>query len=406
MQRLNIPLRTGQTTRRDRRVVWKLALLLLTVFCAFVVVRLLVNRVTLDRTFPEHIVIDVVGRGAIATATEQMGTLPLLVGRPITLYDLAPYMRGEFALAVHPTSGERAVAIRGKIPDDVQTDWEGVGVYVDVRGGLTFISSDAAPSEEVSPPPSVRPLSFLPAFAGVVRLPDGGSRNLFVGNSQWTLRLPSDQADLRPPTHFPAGTMAWSAFSPHSTADFFSPLLHASRLDNEILALLKEETGSVLVIQDENGVGYRLTFDGTIDSGILANLSKVLVSLQSPLTQVATLPDRTAVEELRFDPSLVQVSQTEHDGRTVISAELDEDSLHMLQNEAETVVTNRGGLVDIVHEGVRTSSSCLGGASLYIFPKEAARSAAQTTLTNDSSLIFFYTADEIAVSSKKIRICL
>ncbi len=169
-------------------------------------------------------------------------------------------------------------------------------------------------------------------------------------------------------------------------------------------ALLAGQSGDLILIKDEQGVGYRLTVHERIDSQVLAKVLQASVALTSPTTKTVPLPDGSYVDELEADPAGVTMSVEELNDGVFIKADQGDLHLRARQGAKETVITNREVLLDTL-QGGRLELICGLKAENLILPAKLAFLLQTESTTDDSLLSNMLNVKELLISAKKFSVC-
>ncbi len=403
MQRLNIPLRTGQsTTRPSRRVVWPVIFIVGAVLVFYMIAQMIVGRTTLAAGAPAGgEVFDIVGRRALTTLAEHLGDVPLLSNKPVTLNSLLPYLRREALYEVLPDNS-RLIAFRGQLTGEVIKNFQDFGVWVGDFGGVTVLSDTPQDLSAWKTGLGLHLASVFPGYAGTGRLESKSYAVSVVedGVSLWKYRSLWPRG--RAPT-LPQETVALIPFD--STLTDFSAYfgsLFGLGLDQSMQSLLVGRIGTVLLTFDENGWGYRLSLDGVVESQKLVQILQNSVALSYPTTATETLSDGTVVDELRLDLDQVKMSMEETPSGVLVRAEWGEVSLVARRSDEETVITNRSLLLDLQVEEKILGSIC-GNETAMIYPRRISQALPATL--SDPKLSLWNQIDFIGISLGKYKIC-
>ena len=345
MQRLNIPLKSGgQTTRQRRRVVWPLIGVMVAGLFAFCLVRILLGRATLLWIGPsDAMVVDVVGRGSLEQIENHLGNSTIFDGKPLTLNNLAPFVHGEVALALLPTGG-RVFAYRGVLPDPLRTTISTYGVrLVSDAGGVVILSDADTTGMNLNGGLRLSLSSILPSFGGVAR--EGHQlKTIFLGSTGISVGNVANQADPKDM----AGFLAWIQLDSSTIPLFptYEPLAGYGLLAS-IPDLLGSGTGTVLLTTDSDGIGFRIQVNHAIESQKLADLLNKSVALNEPSTVPLSLIDGSSIDELRSDPDLIKTSvQDLGQQGTLITVDGSSAHLAARSDGHATIITNRPSLLD------------------------------------------------------------
>lgn len=369
MQRLNIPMKSGQsTTRRDRRVVWQVAGILLFGLVFLGCVRMLVGRTSLLSLAPEGATaVDIVGRGALADFSEHFSQIPLFPSRPVTFSTLAPSIRREVLWAFLP-NGARVFAYRGDLDDTHVTLFQQYGLFVSQNEGVVILS-DQVLSVTGHPKGRLGLSAALPHYAGM-SLVDG--KTLAIWKNADGFAFGGSPAVFSRPLHdLPASTIASVPFdaSISQVSGYFQTLVGLG-LSSEMQTVLAQHSGWLLLTHDDAGIGYRLQINAEVDSQALAGLIKSSLLLATPTTQTVTLSDGTLIDELHVDNGGGSIVVEELPEGSIIRA--DENDVHLRAKRIAqmTVITNRDALLDLTDETDTLNSTCGVGPGVYLRPQD------------------------------------
>lgn len=393
MQRLNIPLKSGNnTTRPFRRVVWPVAWVVGAGVIFFAIVQMIVGRTTLAVGAPVGgDVFDIVGRRALTELSRQIGNVPLFTNKPVTLNSLLPYVNREILFEILPDSS-RLIAFRGQLTEEERKTLEDFGVWVGDFGGVTVMSDTPQDLSAWKTGFGLHLSSVLPGYAGISKL-EGKLYAASVGADCISLRKPKSFWPSGGVPILPASTVAWVPIDSQSS-DFSAYLssLFGLGLDRPMQSLIVGRDGTVLLTFDEKGWGYRLSLDGMVESQELARILQSSVALLHPTTAAETLSDGTVVDELRLDTSQVEMSMEETSSGVLVQAKWGEVSLVARRSDKETVITNRSELLDL-----RAKNGAL------IFPGRI--SQALGAKLSDPTVSLWNQIDFIGISRGKYQVC-
>lgn len=319
MQRLNIPLaRHTKTTRRNRRVVWLLALGLL-------VFGVLVSRIgalwfSRDEIFSlapaktalaVELQINTTTAPLIASLLEDV---PLISLRSLELTDLLPFIHGSLALFL-TQDGDRSVAIRaaaGELPDFLAA----YGITAQQQGRFVLLSNTLLPISGLSS--RVRK-PFLPSMAktwlGRIELPDlplGGS--ITYDETNISLEFPERQQD---------GTVARAArkdlaisLAMNPPQDSILPAFErlTESFSGKAGAVWPEITASGEVVVQirpaETGLETLMIFKKTdVSKQAVIEQLQIMGAFSRPVIDSTALPDGTHMEEILVQPELVPIEE-------------------------------------------------------------------------------------------------
>ncbi len=405
MERLNIPFKSGKTTRPNRRVVsTSLVLAGVILFGAFAFVRLVLGRSTLLALAPyDAEVIDIVGRSSLLSVAEHFGEVPLLTDRPITLNAILADTRGEAELIIL-SNGERVLAYRGQVSNAQKAFYETLGVLVEVRGGTVLLSSSTnARSQLKEGRVHIGFSSILPGFFGFFR--DGGKQYGLYMNAKGVRAGFVTLFDRRLPT-LPAATIAFTQFSGENQAiSSYIAALSGSGLFEAMHTLLSGRNGSLLLTHDDQGVGYRLTIEERVDSEVLTKLLQTSAALAHPTTKTVALRDGSYVDELEVDPSTVVMNVEEREDGVFITADQGDIHLRARQTAKETTITNRDGLLEEPNMNEELVLACGAKAETLVLPESLANVVTSTATTTDKTASQLTNFKELLILDKKFSIC-
>ncbi len=405
MERLSIPFKPGQrTTRPNRRVVsTSILIAIVVVIGALAILRLLIGRSTLLSFVPKDAeAITIVGQARLAEVSEHLGTIPLLPGRFLTLQTILPNVRGE-AGVIGLADGSRIVAYRGVLSEQEEKDYRSYGIAVKKEGNSILLATDEAAFATIGDPGTHFGISsVLPGFSGFWREAHqthglyrsaSGLRGGFL--SLFLPKLP----------HLPSETVAFVHFSAENQAiSSYLSILAGSGVSESLRALLGGKSGDLLLVSDEQGVGYRLTVHERIDSQVLAKVLQASVALASPTTKTVPLPDGSYVDELEADPAGVVMSVEELADGVFIKADQGDLHLRARQGVKETVITNREALL-VASEDDHLKLTCgMKAENLVLSAKLAALLQMEST-SADVVLGSMHNVKELLISAKKFSIC-
>lgn len=405
MQRLSIPLKTGQqTTRLHGRVVWPMIGVVAVALVLFACGRLYVGRTMLFALAPSGgTVIDLVGDGAIKEIAGHLSQAPLLNDKPLTLLDLLPYIHREVAY-VTLTDGSHQIAFTSKIPDDEAKTLQNMGILITKGNGLTILSEATVSAPiEWKPRMSLVFGSIWPGFAGEAKL-DG--RNVVVRLHGNGISL-GDFGLFAPklPT-LPSLTIAWMPFDANtSNTGSYIQNLTSFGLNQQMMTLISGHSGSLLLTKDDAGIGYRLLVNAGIESQALTSLLQSSMTLATPTTQTLTLPDGTLVDELHTDVALVNMKVEETAKGVVVSA--DEGDLHLraIKTDHETIITNRESLLDLTKIDQKLQTSCAASGTGIVLTNQFSKLVDAETFVNSSAGAFMRLFNQVVISGSKIKFC-
>lgn len=387
MPRLHIDMKSSQTTRQRRRVVWITAEILTTLLFFLAVGRLFLLRTTLLALAPleTDIAVTIVGKQALGAFFEHLGASHAVTDRPVTFNDLRPYVGRELAVFIDLQKSNQMIAFQGLLPEEMKARLELYGIIVHEGKAKTILdttTTDISLSDR-----SFRLASLLPNYAGEIRLGEESGTlflhkngiltkvNTGVDNDFNDLKLHVDTMAL-----IPLGWTPWGQLG-------------------------IEATGVIALRSDESEIVYLIQIDQKFDSQVLAKIVQKAAILQNPIVEPVILPDQSMASELRLDDETSTVTLEELERGVRITAVKDGHPPVTGWTDGEkTSLTNRWSNSSANRENEMTSS-CLKSASAFIFPQKmnvAGLLQSSTLYSNDSFLKLF---KEIAISSDKVKIC-
>lgn len=313
MQHLNIPLsRHTKTTRRNRQVVWLMALVIIIgAFCAFRLGTMWLSRSTILSLAPSDTVLVLelhLNKSTAHFLGKWLSGVPLISNRSLELSDVSPYTKGELALFV-TKSGERSVALRATktdLPLDLLNNY---GISTQEKGAFILLSSTLIPISGTKPFVH-RPLlpSLGKAWLGRVVLPDSSlGGNLFLSQSEMTLEIDSRK---RTPTSSQSLETASLVLGGLSWGENGSPLVGLERLSKNSVFLAKNSQMEAVVRSKEGNHETLLIIKNTpIDKEVVLEELERIGAFARPTLMTQTLIDGTKFEELLVQPELVSVEE-------------------------------------------------------------------------------------------------
>ncbi len=321
-------MKTNQTTRQHRRVVWLLVEVVAAFLLAWVIGRAFLLRTSLLSLAPDgtDLAIDLVGKGGREVLVKHFSDIELVSNRPITTETLAPDIGREVTLYFDFDAGTHSVAFSGQVDEKTQALWKSYGVSVTSERGFTFLSeSDAIIPKKKSA--SFHLAAALPHNVGVV-LNDGNRGSAWYSNNKLSFNVYTsiDNEVKNLPTSTIAMTQVdhWPGFEAYGV----------------------QAGGSALLVSDENGIGYKISIKQGLETQMLAKLVQDLALRGVPGITTVSLPDTSTAAEIRLDPKSVDVQISEQNGKVSIKASTKNGAIFASQSENTTIISNRERLVD------------------------------------------------------------
>lgn len=387
MPRLHIEMKSSQTTRQRRRVVW-ITIELLTVFVfLFGAGRLFLLRTTLLALAPleTDIAVTFVGKQALEAFFEHLGANQAVTDRSVTFNDLRPHVGRELAVFIDLEEKNQMVAFQGMLPEEMKVRLELYGISVQENAASTILSTTTVDTSRSDT--SFRLASFLPNYAGKIRLGEE-SGTLFLQKNGILVKV-NTGVDIK---------------------------VSVPKLHTNTMALLPIEwtywrqlgidaTGVVELRSDESEIGYLLQVNQKLDSQKLAKVVQKAALLQNPIVESVVLPDQGTVSELRLDDERLTVTLEEVEvGVRITAVNTHDDSITGWVDGEKAFLTNRWSAFSTSSVGEITSS-CLKSANAYIFPKKMEAIGLLQTPNVYANDYFLKLFREIAISSMKVKFC-
>ena len=343
--------------------------------------------------------INIVGKAEIEDLAEHLGDVPLLSGRPLTLNMLLPFVRREVLWAEF-ASGERVVSFVGKLDDEDKARLQAIGLTLTEKGGVVSLAENEEALtglEATAARLSIK--AIWPGYAGLARI-DGKVRRVALSSDR--IQIGSGGGTM---PDLQAETITWLTFNPETSPQGYLGALSQVGIGEQMLALLNQGYGTILLTEDENGIGYRLITEGTVDNQVLADILQSVMALEAPTTQTVTLPDGTLVDELRLDTALVTMNVENIEGGSIIRAKRGGQELIAKQTARQTIITNRPSLLDEPVGDHVLHPQCPGAGIAFVRPQELTNALGGDSPTLSSNLLALNIFSEIAISQRKMEFC-
>lgn len=369
-------MKTNQTTRQHRRVVWLFAETFLAFTLAFAIGRVILLRTTLASLAPEgtDLTVSLVGKGGRELLTERFLQEELVSGRPVTIGNLANELGRETALFFDLDTGSHSLALSSHLSDELTQTLKINGISVTLISGATFLRADSTQNPK-SRHTSFHLASIFPNYIGWTKTTEDEGAVRFT-NNKLILKVYTG-VDKEFPKTIPEETTSAS-------------IVHAW---TGLEAYAITAGGDVLLTSDAQGTGYRITINEAVET---QNLAKILKeSAMNRVVELAKilLPDSSSVTELVVDPQRVSIEINEQDDLLRMVAMTEKGEIFARREGAITIVTNRQELLE--KNPMATKSLCFIGAGSYIFP----------SALNTPALGFLKNTREIAISKDFLGIC-
>jgi hypothetical protein len=331
---LNIPLlRNVQTTRRhSRRVVWFL------VICAMASGALL-WRLT-DLFFMQNSIFDATPEHAVAMvrfhpSQKTWGDLlslldqtPLISNRPLTVSDIQPFIKGEFAV-FFDNQGNKSLAIKSSeksLPRDLL---DSLGITVQkIHGNLFLLSETLMPigneKKNIQNKGAFFFFNLIGSFALKTEENEWILGPISLKNNEVNVSLPSRGEITNSKIITPQNTIAslsiqgWT-FSDSETIS--SSINKLTGFEENFLAFISNEKQANIILvknSEENGISYLFSAVPTKTKEEMIRFLKQAVALYEPNIDRWTLKDGSIASELRADPSNISYEEVNVSGSPLV----------------------------------------------------------------------------------------
>ncbi len=408
---LNIPLEGQITTRRDyARVVALYSSLGLGLLLAIVAWRLQYVVSPTLRYQPKETVMSVhllVTPKNKRVVGEHLAEFDVLPGSPLTLEEVMNEAKREVTIDVG-IDGAVSYVIDNTINDEVAKSLASFGYEASRHGGTTVVAKTGSEIADTGRHLTIRAL--WPWFQGdVVSYGANASRvNLYLNDKGLSIRgtdVAADDALL--PTIAEGTTVLANVTVAANSLQL--PAMMADLLpipaDSKALQMLLENGGSIMLVKDEAGVGYYLSFDpGEMTVDEAAALGKDMMNRASLSTQEWTTPDGSSYEELRSQSLDIKTDIRAEETYTFITlTNKAGDTLRIAKTPNLLTVANREISLD---NGVKPASTCLADAHTWFTTSLITEALPATLLNNNrAAALFLQNFKEVAINNGETRFC-
>lgn len=374
--RLHIPLRTNQTTRQRRRVVWLLVEAIIAILIVWTIGRVFLLRTTIASLAPEgtDLTVSLVGTAGRELLIKRFLHNELVSNRPLTVEVLKEELGREVAIFFDFNAGTRSFALSGRLSVELQETLKTYGLIVTPVGASTFLSED--PSQIPLPrKTSLHLTAILPNYIGWAKTKDDAG----------AVRLSQNKLTLKVQT----------GVDSQLKSSLREQVVSATTIEKwtDLEAFGITAGGDVLITQDERGTGYRITINELVETQNLARLLKESAMSKAVELSNVLLPDSSSVIELVVDPESISIEIVEENGLLYVVISTKTEKIYAKREGMITVITNREELLEEQSEKVITP--CFPNAGSYVFP------SVMTEWTRG----FLENAKEIAISKDFVGIC-
>ncbi len=361
---LNIPLsRNTKTTRRhSRRVVWFFMLCCATgILLSWRIVDVFLTRNTVFEAAPEHTVAMIRFHPSQKTwdnLVRLFDQTPLISNRPITIKDIQPFIKGEFAVFFDEQGG-KSLAIKAsekEIPKDL-FDKFGISIQK-INRHLFLLSETLMPIG--GKPEGIRSRSSFFSWGTIGNLSLKINESMWISgpisqkNGQMSIAFPNPGIKNGEKINVPETTLA--ALSIQGLTLFDNKIISTSlgnliELENEFFPILEKNTEgalNILLTKDESSENYQylLSLKTSKNKEEIIHFLKQIVASNEPTLENWGLEDGSRVYEMIVDPSNISYEEINIAGVPIIRFSLKNgEKIHFWQNNDNVILCNSSDLI-------------------------------------------------------------
>lgn len=408
---LNIQLEQQPTTRRDyRRVVALCSAIGAGVIFAILIFRL---QFAFDSTLglrPQNTLVSaniLKSASNVRLLNEHLGNYAVLPGLPLTLTDFISLTND--SLSVHMAQeGITAVTIDKALDANTTANLAVFGYKATNEGKATIISPEGTDIENIGKSFKLRALSpFSDGELNIVeqktssfpiKISKKGVRLIGIGIATENISTP-----LAPSNTVVLGQISIPGENYLAIPQIIESIVPIKATFSAFSTLAKQG-GNLLLTEDEQGIGYFLSFPpADISVEELANLGKDIINRQSLTTQAWTTTDGEDYLEIRSGVDEIITDISAEDSFTLITlTNSHQDTVRLARTASLLTLSNR----EISLENAeRPKSDCLHNAHTW-FATDLIRQFDTTSLnTNTAIANILVNFEQIAINSRKTQLC-
>jgi len=360
MQRLNIPFsRTAQTTRPSQRVVWHMVFGI-AVFAAlgYGISWFCLSGDALIRKIPDQTTTTLrffLNKGTAGELSETFSQIPLISNRNITLADLSPYLKGEFALYLTDT-GTYSMAGKFKTNKDFEKLLGSYNIsYTKTSRNTYYLSNkpESLTKQHVS-------IKWLPTIVPpwkkhIAEIVQNNKRgNIISSKDGWSVSIPSKNTPGKQISFQPEGLVAYLStpvLPKNNTEPMFrsfsvllSPLFEHG-FESTFTNIFQKNL-RIYITKTGESEHFLLVSDSKTQSDQISTFLKVVAALQEPKLNQVVLSDQSISKEMVVDPSRFSPEQTTISGFSVLRLKLKNQTISAsISKNDEVLFTNDENLI-------------------------------------------------------------
>ena len=379
MSGLHIPLGTSNPTRRHkRRVVWLLLGMMIIIWLLWTTAVMWFTRptslsaATEDTTMAFHFQ---PSRKTWPIFLELLENIPLISKRGLTIKDIQPFTKGEFAIFIEK-DGDYALAVRSKtslLPQDM-LDVNNI-VVKEVSSNIFLLSNKIMPLKEIhieKPWFNYLPLSlFGQKILGNIyfseKFPTG---TIVYGKKKLTILFKKENLSKLAWTSLPEDTMTAFPISTNesdNTKNLTTPFIKEVFKSSEPFLSSLKQKGGFFILNKDGGylVSTRSPFANYEEK---TKFLKILGALQSPKTDLLDIAAGSNIKEITIDPGLVTIEETAVSGISVMHTKTDLGSLFIVDKNEQTALSNNENMIKFwlnPEKNTQQYSHCPGNVAIF-----------------------------------------
>jgi len=331
---LNIPLlRNTKTTRRhSRRVVWFFVLCV--VLGSVLFWRLTDLFLTQNSVFdaaPEHAIAMVRFHSSQKTRGELLSLLdqtPLISNRPLTISDIQPFIKGEFAIFIDDQGG-KSLAIKASEKDLPKDLLDTLGITIQkIHKNLFLLSETLMPigneKKNVQNKNAFFSFHLIGSFALKTEENNWIHGPVSLKNNEVNVSLPNRGEIINSEIIVPQNTIASLSIQGWTFSDYETISSSVNKLtgfeENFLAFINNEEQVNIILVKnsEENGISYLFSAVPTKTKEEMIRFLKQAVALYEPNVDRWTLKDGSIASELKADPSNISYEEVNILGSSLV----------------------------------------------------------------------------------------
>jgi len=245
---------------------------------------------------------------------------PLITGKSLTVIDILPYTRGEFALFLN-TNGETSIALKIKNEQNLPNFFDKNMIYQQRVGKNTLLLSQTP--QKISPISMKRSFlsftSLLPgrSFGEILDLKTMTRSQIFTKNHDIVIRSRKSAFTGEKLKTLPSGTTAYlsNPALPKMPTEYLTPFLPTLfTLQNSSLVNFLQRipftNGLVYLVKKEGITSFFLSQEESADRKIdLEDAMRTITSIGYPIIEKNILDDGSSIQEILIDKNLFSIEK-------------------------------------------------------------------------------------------------